>query len=366
MKRSGPGSVVVAPVALANFAQAIFQALGADQDVAAEVSKHLVRSDLSGHPSHGVLQIPRYVLSVRRGEVVPSARPDFVARHDATALIDAHRGFGQFSTRFALDWCLERARATGIAAAAIRHSVHVGRLGDYIERATEAGMVGIMSLGSVGAGGGNAAPFGGTGRFLGTNPWSMGIPARDAQPLVFDAATTVVAEGKVRLARAEGRSAPKESIVDAQGNASVNPEDYYAGGWLRLLGGESAGHKGYGLSLAAALIGALCMIEDPAPTSGDGTSEVDGRVGGVFLIAIDPGSFGSPVAYQKMVAATLKASKLMPRAPGVDEIFIPGEVVARARRDGQRTGIGIPPGTWEDLQESGRDLGVPSPATVPG
>jgi hydroxycarboxylate dehydrogenase B len=355
---SSSSSVVLAPATLTKFAQAIFQALGADEDVAGEVSRHLVRANLSGHPSHGVLQIPHYVLSVRRGEVVPEARPDFAAKQGATALIDAHRGFGQFSTRFALDWCLETAREQGIAAAAIRHSVHIGRLGDYIERATAVGMVAIMSLGSAGTGGGNAAPFGGVGRFLGTNPWSIGIPAGDSQPLVFDAATTVVAEGKVRLARTEGRPVRADTIVDSQGDATVNPDDYYGGGSLRLLGGEAAGHKGYGLSLAAALLGALSMVEDPAPTSGDGTAAVAGRVGGVFLIVIDPGAFGSLVAYQQMVATTLQAAKLMPRAAGVPEIFVPGEVERRARDGAEQIGIAIPAQTWEDLKQCGRQLRV--------
>ena len=66
---------VVAPDALQSFAGSILRAIGAPDDVADEVARHLVRSNLSGHDSHGVIRIPWYVAQAVDGSLVPSTRP---------------------------------------------------------------------------------------------------------------------------------------------------------------------------------------------------------------------------------------------------------------------------------------------------
>src|SRR5437588_10847997 len=144
--------------------------------------------------------------------------------------------------------------------------MHIGRLGEYTERLAGAGLVGIVTVGVAGPEAGLVAPFGAAARFLGTNPWSIGVPAAGRPPLIFDAATSTVAEGKVRLARARGVQVPAGTVRDAAGRPSLDPDDLYEGGSLTVLGGEVAGHKGHGLSLASALVGGLAMIGDPEPT----------------------------------------------------------------------------------------------------
>src|SRR5215472_17469997 len=146
----------------------------------------------------------------------------------------------------ATEWAVASARRHGIAAAAVRHSMHIGRLGEYTERIAAEGLVGIVSVGLAGPGSGSVAPFGGAARFLGTNPWSMGVPAEGRPPLVFDAATSTLAEVKVRLARASGVPVPPGTVRDSEGRPTVDPAQLYAGGSLTVM----AGHKGHGLSLA--------------------------------------------------------------------------------------------------------------------
>ena len=51
-------------------------------------------------------------------------------------------------------------------------------------------------------------------------------------------------------------------IVDKDGNPSTDPMDFYNGGALLPVGGDVAGHKGYGLSMASALIAGLAMVDD--------------------------------------------------------------------------------------------------------
>lgn len=357
---------VCAPEPLQAYVAGVCRAMGADEEIAAVVAGHLIRANLSGHDSHGVIRMPQYAAEADRGELHPAARPTIAHETDVTAVLDANHGFGQFSTAVALDWALERARRRGLAAVAIRHSMHIGRLGEYTERAAAGGLIAIVSVGSAGPGVGAVVPFGGQGRFLGTNPWSIGVPG-NTRAMMFDGASSMIAEGKVRVARAKRVPLPPGCIVAKDGRATREPEDFYAGGALLPLGGEVAGHKGYGLALASALIGGLAMIDDPNPTIIGGPAQGDGvgrrgRVGGVFLAVVDPGAFGDPERYRGMVGETLEAAKRIPAAPGGAEVLLPGEPEVQSRRQRAAEGIAVPEATWQELAALGDRFNVPLPA----
>ena len=202
--------------------------MGAPAEVASLVAPHLVRANLSGHDSHGVLRLAQYVQQADRGGLVPSATPELVSETQVIALIDARRGFGHYSTAFALNWAMAQAKEHGVATAAIRHSSHIGRLGEYTERAGERGLVAILTVGASGPGVGGMVLYGGTQRFFGANPWSISVPSDEA-PIVFDGSTSAIAEGKVRFARAKGTPLQVGCIQDKDGNPTTDPEDFYRG-----------------------------------------------------------------------------------------------------------------------------------------
>jgi len=354
-------TIVADAGALQEFSAAVAGAMGAPDDVAAEVARHLVSANLSGHDSHGVLRWTQYVGELDRGELFPAARPRLVHEAPVVAVFDAGRGFGQHSTMVATEWTMGRAREHGIAAAAIRHSMHIGRLGEYTERMAADGMVGLVTVGAAGSGSGAVAPFGGAARFLGTNPWSMGVPAAGRPPVIYDAATSTVAEGKVRLARARGDQLAPGLIRDAAGQPTVDPVQLYEGGSLTVMGGDVAGHKGHGLSLASALIGGLAMIGDPDPTPA-GTMrrpETWGeRLAGVFLVAIDPAAFGRASDYEEAVAGVLDGLTSVPPAPGFEAVQVPGDPERRSRDHRARDGVPVPDATWSDLSAIAVRFGV--------
>jgi LDH2 family malate/lactate/ureidoglycolate dehydrogenase len=248
--------------------------------------------------------------------------------------------------------------------------MHIGRLGEYPERAAAQGMVGIIGYGAAGTGTGIVVPFGGRERFLGTNPWSFGVPAGDANPMIYDAATSVIAEGKIRVAQSKGTELPPGCIIDESGEPSTRPDDFYAGGALLPVGGETSGHKGYGMSMAAALIGGLAVIDDDISGAWDvgarhGRSDTasvsTGQISGVTLIVIDPEAFGGGERYGAMVGNTLAAARRVKPASGVERVLTPGEpeVISRERRG--REGIPLPDAIWQDLTALSERFGIPLP-----
>lgn len=359
-------TILVDAGALRAFSERVASAMGAPPAAAAETARHLVSANLSGHDSHGVLRWSQYAGELDAGHLRPAAPTELLREAPVTALFDAGRGFGQPSTMVATEWALARAREHGLAAAAIRHSMHIGRLGEYTERLAEAGLVGIVTVGVAGAGSGTVAPFGGAARFLGTNPWSMAVPAAGRPPLVYDAATSTVAEGKVRLAKATGVRLPPGLVRDAAGEPTTDPALLYEGGSLTVLGGDVAGHKGHGFSLASALIGGLAMIADVEPTPAGCMRRPDEwgtRLAGVFVVAIDPAAFGDAGEYRERTAAVLDDLGEVTPAPGVDHVLVSGDPERASRRRRAAEGIPIAPATWFELGEVARRFGIDLPWT---
>lgn len=352
---------------LKQFVAQVFEAHGAPSDIAGEVARHLVRSDLSGHSSHGVIQVPHYVLEVDRGELLPSARPAVVRETGITGIIDAKRGMGHFSTAFALDWAIERADRHGACVATIRHSTHIGRVGEYTERAAERGFIAIVVAGAAGPGIGSMILHGTKTCFLATNPWSIGVPTNRETPVVYDGASSTVAEGKIRLRHAKGEPAPPDCIVNSQGQPSTHPEDLIAGGAMLPLGGPTAAHKGSGFALIAALLGSLGMIDDAEPTF-IGAPVVPhpdprGRLGGVMVIVIAPSAFGDPACYRALTGETVGAAKRVPPASGIHEVLVPGEFEQMSRSERARDGIPLAEATWEALAKIGERFSIVMPPT---
>jgi LDH2 family malate/lactate/ureidoglycolate dehydrogenase len=324
-------------------ATAIFTALGTPKDVTEETVEILIASNLAGHDSHGVQLIPNYARLVEQGRVVPTARPEIVDESATTALVAGRWGWGQYTAAWGTEVALGKARESKIAVVALVECNHVGRLGEYAERAARAGLGLIATLGSAEKSGATA-PFGGRTGVLGTNPWSMALPAGRREHVLLDFATTVIAGNKVAVARAKGEALPPGAILDREGRPSTNPEDLREGGVMLPFGG----HKGYALSVFAELMGNVV-----APSY---RFRGPGRWGGTLLIAFDPAMFAPRGEYEAEVDAVLGRLKAVEPAAGFDEVLVPGEPESRSRRRRSAEGVPLPEATWQALVETGRKL----------
>lgn len=317
----------------------IFERAGAPAAHAQAVAEHLVESNLGGHDSHGVLRIPQYFDLIEAGLLKPAGSMQLVNETTAGAVVDGQGGFGQVIANDAMRLAIKIAHSRGISAVAARNLRHTGRIGAYAQMAAAEGLVGITMVNSGGAGQ-LVAPFGGIERRLSTNPISIAVPSDGPYPLVFDAASSVAPEGKVRARHQAGKPLPEGWIINAAGQPSLDSSDFYErAGSILPLGGP-AGHKGFGLALmidilAGALGGAGCAHADPRD-GGDG----------FLAIAIDVQQFTPLADFEQRVATLVDYVQGCPKAEGVEHIYMPGEVEARNRERLLRDGIRIEPGTW--------------------
>ena len=331
---------------LRRVAATIFEAAGAPAESAQQVADILVESNLAGHDSHGIMQVPTYCGRIRDGKINPKGLPEILSETASSALISGNWTFGQVTAAYATDLAIEKAKREKIAMVAVVQCDHIGRLGEYSERAARAGMIGIVTAGK-GYPEGRVAPFGGAGGGpLGTNPWSIASPGGRQPRILVDFATSMIAANKINVALAKGEQLPPGCIIDQDGNPSIEPADYKNGGALL----PAAAHKGYGLAVAAELLSNVFTGSDAHPGPG--------RPGGAFVLVMDAAAFRPLADYQAASDRLADALKAVPPAPGVSEVLLPGEPESRSRERRQREGVPVPDATWRAIVETGRGYAV--------
>ncbi len=356
---------VIPAAALEAYIGRIFGASGCDAQEAAQIARQLVGANLAGHDSHGVHRVPRYVQWLREDKVRAGQRLTIVTESANHAVVDGNRGFGQTIGALAVDLGIAKAQAAGMAIVALRNSGHIGRIGDWAERAAAQGLVSIhfvnVGMGEI------VAPFGGVDRRFGTNPFCVGIPQGDAPPLLLDFATSLVAEGKVLVASQGGKPVPPGSLIAPDGTLTADPATLYGpiegthvrdpghgDGALRAFGE----HKGSGIAFMCEIL-AGCLAG--SPTAGPlPASKRGGIVNGMLSIYLQPAHFAAPALAEtaRSFAAHVKSSR--PASPG-GEVLVPGEAEARTRATRLRDGVPLPVNAWTAIRETGDTLGVTAP-----
>jgi hydroxycarboxylate dehydrogenase B len=328
---------------------AIFVGAGVPPDEAQIVAHSLVTSNLLGHDSHGVIRIPQYVNNVRQGLVHVGAICT-VQEAPAMAVLDGGWGFGQVVARHAAELAIAKARQHTVAVVTAFHCNHVGRLGEYVEIAAEAGMLALATVNNHGQGR-LLAPFGAKSGRLSPNPIAFGAPRPGEVPFVMDLTPSVVPEGKVRVKRNRGEPLPAGWVQDAEGRPTTDANALYEGGSLLPLGGP-VGHKGFALALMVEILsGALggAGVSRPNPE----------RAGnGLFYAAINPASFLPQEQYMREMAVLADHVKSSPPLDGVSEVLLPGEPEYRTRTARLRDGVDIDAETVRQIVEVGKAVGA--------
>jgi uncharacterized oxidoreductase len=327
----------------------IFAARGVPRADAAWVATLLVRANLRGHDSHGVIRVPHYVRALKAGEVNPRPAVRVERQTPVLALVDGDLGFGQVVARQGMSIAIDKARAQGLSAVTLKRTNHVGRLADWAEMAAAQGLIGMlwvnapMSL--------NVAPWGGAARRLGTNPHAIAIPGPEGTvAMSHDFATSVVAEGKLKVKFNRGEPVPPGVMLDGRGRPSTDPREYYRDPPGALL--PAAEHKGYGLALAVEILAGIL--------SGTGAARaIPGPVqNGTLIVCLDPARFLPMAEFHRQVAELFDFVRSAPLASGAKEILIPGEPEARMERERRAAGVSVDDETWRQLLECAAEVGV--------
>ena len=342
---------VLSAVALEAWVGRILEAAGSTADEARAVAANLVLANLSGHDSHGVGMVPRYVDAVLEGGLKPNASAHVALDIGTMLTLDGQRGYGQVVGEQAMHLGIERAKAHGNCIMALGNAHHLGRIGHFAEMAVAQGLVSmhfvnVLSRPVVAAWGGA------DGRF-GTNPCCIGVPLAGRDPFILDFATSRVAQGKMRVAHNEGRRVDPGYLIDEQGRPTTDPgvvvvpqgNDATKGLFGALMTfGE---HKGYGMAVACELLGGALSGSGTWHRPADTARAV---VNGMLTILIDPAKLGTQASFEQEASAFIHWLQASPAAPGTDRVRIAGEPEREARARRSKDGIVIDDTTWAEIE----------------
>jgi LDH2 family malate/lactate/ureidoglycolate dehydrogenase len=335
----------------------LFRAAGAREDEADMVTRSLLFASVRGHDTHGVGHLPLYVRNYLGEGVFGGMNKEgsvtIVSDTPATLVIDANWCLGQKVTMNATEMLIEKARKTGIAAATINHSTHIGALSFYTAKIVEHDMIGILFT----CAGACTPPLGGVERLLGTNPFSIGIPTKNEPPIIIDMATSATTWMALLPMLARGGALPEGLILDDAGEPTTdpnkfslpwNPEDH---GAIANMGG---GPKGYALQVAVEMLGGVL----PALMTGNEIFKEGKFNNPCFLIVINISFFQEVEAFKEKADARAKEIRASRKKVGVDAIHLPGEKSFKTQQKRLKEGIPIHERDWEEITKLAAELKV--------
>jgi LDH2 family malate/lactate/ureidoglycolate dehydrogenase len=340
------------PQDLLQFGSRVLERLNVPPEDAREVAGCLVKAELRGVDSHGMVRLPVYARRIQANVV--EAKPEIRVRDSGTtaALLDGGNGLGPVVGYRAMNTAVDLAQRHGTGFVGVCHSNHFGAAAYYVEKAVAQGCIGLAISNAPP----NMAPFGGRKRFLGTNPIAIGIPAGAEQPLIFDASTSVVARGKIIVAAHKKQPIPEGWAIDPEGQPTTDADQALAGAVLPF-----GGPKGSAISF---LVDILCGVLTGAAfavhlNTLENLSAVQ-NVGHVFA-AVRIDLFLSAEEFRQRMDAILGLLKASPAAPGAERVLLPGEIELRNEARHQELGIPLADEISKQLSDLGDELSVVFP-----
>lgn len=353
-------SVNIPPTALRAQIASILAGAGSTPSEADQVAANLVMANLSGHDSHGVGMLPRYIDAVLEGGLQPNSSVKVQLDAGSLLTLDGQRGYGQIVGVQAMEMAIQRASELGSCILALGQSHHLGRIGHFAEMAVAKGLVSIHFVNVLSRP--VVAPWGGADGRFGTNPCCIGVPMAGREPFVLDFATSRVAQGKMRVAHNEGKKVPDGYLIDQNGQPTNDPGVVVVpqsngsgpGGLFGALMpfGE---HKGYGMAIACELLGGALTGSGTWHRPADSSRAV---INGMLAILIDPKRLGTQDAFEKETLAFVDWLRKSPPAPGFDAVRIAGEPEREARARRERDGVAVDGHTWAEIVAAGKKVGV--------
>ncbi len=345
--------VIVQAAVARTYCQNVFEKAGLSAKDAFIVADALIDADLRGVSTHGLVRFPIYLIRLRKGLVKAEPQMFVVRAKGATVVLDGDHGFGQVIGAEGMRRAVGLARVYGVGMCGIRNGTHLGALAYIAAMAVPQQMIGIALTITNPV----IAPWGGVVPKLGNNPLAVAVPAGNRSPIVFDMACSQVARGNLILASKLKKTIPPTWALDAQGWPTEDPDAGLKGSLMPV-----GAHKGSGLALIVGILGGLLAGSPFGAGLGDIFDMTRTQRFGHLVMAIDIDACCPLPEFLRAVDAMIDDLKSTPRAEGVEEIWMPGEMEMRRREERLRVGFPVPRVVLEEVRAVGAEFGVPWPA----
>ena len=191
---------------------------------------------------------------------------------------------------------------------------------------------------------GLVAPYRGSDARYATNPYCCALPETPGhERVVLDMATTMMAHGKIRVARNKGEQLPEGVVIDGHGRPSTDPDVMFQSPQGAMM--PFASYKGYGLALICELFAGVL--------SGGGTCrpetnrEHDTILNNMLSVIIDPTRMVGQDFFDNEAAATLSHVKASPPMNSDEPVLVPGDPERATGKQRRDDGIPVDEQSWQ-------------------
>ncbi|MBP8718071.1 MAG: Ldh family oxidoreductase [Candidatus Atribacteria bacterium] len=327
---------------LRDIAIEILKAYGENEADSSLVADCLVKADMRGISTHGTYLLIPIFDRIQAGMLNVPTKVKVIKENNAITILDGGNGLGQIAARRAMEKSVEQARKFGIAFTSVQNTNNISFLGYYTEIASQNGMIGLAATNAAPA----LAPWGSSEPFIGTNPFSVSIPAKEQKPIILDMSSSVVARGKIRQAQRNKKSIPLGWALDAEGNPTTDPEEALKGTLLPI-----GGPKGSGLAMVIDILAGMLSGAKYGPEVKT-FHKLEGPCGvGIFCVAINIEYFLKLAEFTSKVDSYIDSIKILKKVKGVSEIYLPGEIEFLKEEKAKKEGIELALPTLEKLND---------------
>ena len=304
-------------------------------------SKYLIKAELVGAKSHGLLRLKMYCDRIKKKLINPKPKIKIKKINSSISHINADNSIGFVSADIGVAQAIKNAKKTGIGLVAIKNSGHYGLSSFYAEQAVKKNLIVFCFTNAPPA----LAPHGAKKSLFGTNPICFGAPTGKV-PFILDTSTSIINRGKIRRAKKLGKKIPYGVALNKAGKITTNASEALLGTQLPI-----AGFRGSGLAWMVDILSGVLTGSSHGGKTKDPFDDFTGpqNVGHLF-ITINPKIFAGN-NFMKEIKKNIKLVKKMPKAKGFSSILYPGERKNKTYKKNLNRDISIPDKILKEMNE---------------
>lgn len=343
-------TVTVSKNTLEVFITELFQKSGMNPEDSKFHAQCLVKANLWGIDSHGVLRVPAYFKRMQVGGINVKPNIHKVRGNGALEVLDGDGGAGFIVAQRAMNRAIELAKEYNVGMVGCINSNHFGAGALYARMAQEQGMVGFAMT--------NVMPLivapGASKPIVGNNPVAAAIPTYGDFPFCLDISFSKVAGGKITLAMKKNEKIPMDWGTDVNGRPTDDPKAAHEGYLL-----PTAGHKGMGIAevvdiMAGVITGGVFAKEMKSMYANPTEPSLTGH----FFVAINIDAIIGRDEMKGRMSQFYNQIKNTPVWDENTEMLMPGEIEYRNEIKRTESGIPVPIITYQELQELKKEFQV--------
>lgn len=283
------------------------------EEIASTLTSWKYASD-SEKPSHGYDRFSWLLEIVKQGTIVPNSKIA-ISNSGIYSKLLGTKSLGYLAADLAVGEVIRSARKFNIGIGTVTDCYPTGCMGQYVERITEEGYIGVAISHSPP----RVSAFGTADKVFGTMGHSFGFPGTTI-PYIYDGSVGALTNGDVMLMHKLQKRLPRAAVFSSKGTFTRDPNDVVDmnekfTGIISIAGGRSQ-HKMSGLAGSLELFCRLALVDSDSSTSVSSYS---------YFMAIDPAMFGSAERFKEQVSDLQRSVTSAKRKHGTKRVHFAGE-----------------------------------------